>query len=85
MDDEIEEVLRARDTSFWLLGALQTALERDPVDALHDAQLLARLMQFRARLSLEGCLSWTSPVLFLCCFTSYWSPRGPAGDFSTAC
>lgn len=48
MDDEIEEVLRARDTSFWLLGALQSALERDPVDALHDAQLLARLMHVRA-------------------------------------
>lgn len=48
MDEEIKEVLAARDTSYWLLGALQGALERDPVDALHDAQLLARLMKVRA-------------------------------------
>lgn len=47
MNDEIEEVLRARDTSYWLLEALHSALERDPVDALHDAQLLARLISIR--------------------------------------
>lgn len=55
MDDEIEEVLRARDTSYWLLGALQSALDRDPVDALHDAQLLARLMKARADLQMLIC------------------------------
>lgn len=31
--------------SFWLKNALKTALQRDPVDALNDAQILVELLQ----------------------------------------
>lgn len=33
--------------SFWLKNALKTALQRDPVDALNDAQLLVEHLQAR--------------------------------------
>jgi len=32
-------------TSFWLKNALKTALQRDPVDALNDAQILVERLQ----------------------------------------
>lgn len=37
-------------TSEWLKGALQGALQRDPVDALNDALVLADLLEERLRL-----------------------------------
>ena len=40
----ISETLADPACSFWLRDALLSALERDCVDALHDAQLLARLL-----------------------------------------
>ena len=36
-------------TSFWLRSALQSALERDPVDALNDTLLLADILDTRLR------------------------------------
>jgi hypothetical protein len=46
---QIEEVLRDPATSFWLRGALNSALARDPVDAANDAEVLARLLDRRCR------------------------------------
>jgi len=42
-------------SSFWLKSVLRTALERDPVDALNDALLLAGALeaQLRTILGLE--------------------------------
>ena len=37
---KVEELLRCPTTSYWLQDALRSALDRDPVDALHDAQTL---------------------------------------------
>lgn len=45
----IEEVLRDRSASAWLKAALRSALERDPVDAANDAEVLARLLDRRCR------------------------------------
>ena len=36
-------------TSAWLRRTLQSALERDPVDAANDAEVLATLLDARAR------------------------------------
>jgi len=45
----IEEVLRDPSASAWLKAALRSALERDPVDAANDAEVLARLLDRRCR------------------------------------
>ena len=45
----IEEVLRDPAASFWLKGALRSALVRDPVDAANDAEVLAELLDRRCR------------------------------------
>jgi hypothetical protein len=36
-------------SSFWLKSALRSALERDPVDALNDALLLAAALEAQLR------------------------------------
>jgi hypothetical protein len=41
---EIEQVLADPAASFWLKGALSSALDRDPVDAANDAEVLAQLL-----------------------------------------
>lgn len=46
---EIDEVLRDPAASFWLSDALRSALLRDPVDAVNDAEVLARLLDARCR------------------------------------
>lgn len=43
----IEDVLRDFAASQWLKTALRTALDRDPVDAANDAEVLARLLTER--------------------------------------
>jgi hypothetical protein len=43
----IEDVLRDPSTSVWMKSALNQALKRDPVDACHDAELLAKLLRAR--------------------------------------
>jgi regulator of sirC expression with transglutaminase-like and TPR domain len=49
IDPTVEEVMRDESASEWLKGALSTALERDPVDALNDAFLLAAALEERLR------------------------------------
>jgi len=46
---EIEEVLADPAASYWLKAALRSALSRDPLDAAHDADTLARLLYRRCQ------------------------------------
>jgi hypothetical protein len=48
-----EEILDDPAASDWLKGALRTALERDPVDALNDALALAGALETRLRVVLD--------------------------------
>jgi hypothetical protein len=50
---EGEEILDDPVASDWLKAALRTALERDPVDALNDALLLAATLEERLRAVLD--------------------------------
>jgi hypothetical protein len=47
IDDQIRDVIASPVTSFWLKHALADALERDCLDALRDAELLAYLLKDR--------------------------------------
>jgi hypothetical protein len=49
----IKDVLRDPAASSWLKTALRTALERDPVDAANDAEMLLRLLDARLHALLE--------------------------------
>lgn len=53
----IVQVLADPAASFWIKQALTSALTRDPVDAAHDAGLLARLLDKRCREVLDESLS----------------------------
>lgn len=44
----VEEVLSGFSSSHWLKQALQSALNRDCVDAAHDAELLSKILNARA-------------------------------------
>lgn len=46
-DDEIRQILNGPGTSYWLKNALTSALNRDPVDAVNDAELLALILRHR--------------------------------------
>ena len=46
-DDEIRQILDGPGTSTWMKLALTTALNRDPVDAVNDAELLALVLRHR--------------------------------------
>lgn len=46
-DDEIRQILNGPGTSYWLKNALTSALDRDPVDAVNDAELLAMVLGHR--------------------------------------
>jgi len=48
-----EQVMLDQSSSEWLKTALRAALERDPVDALSDALLLAELLEDRLREALQ--------------------------------
>jgi hypothetical protein len=52
-DIEGEAILDDPAASDWLKGALRSALERDPVDALNDALLLAATLEERLRIVLD--------------------------------
>jgi hypothetical protein len=52
-DIEGEEILHDPAASDWLKGALRTALERDPADALNDALVLAGALEARLRVVLD--------------------------------
>jgi len=43
----IDEVHADPAASYWLKTALRSALSRDPVDAAHDSEILARLLEDR--------------------------------------
>ncbi len=43
----IEQVMANPATHNWLKDALQSALDKDPVDASYDAELLAKLLRAR--------------------------------------
>jgi hypothetical protein len=43
----IEQVLASPCTHNWLKDALRSALDKDPVDASYDAELLAKLLRAR--------------------------------------
>jgi hypothetical protein len=47
-DDEIRQILNGPGTSHWLKDALKSALDRDLVDAVNDAELLAMVLGHRA-------------------------------------
>jgi hypothetical protein len=44
-----QDILGDQAASAWLRSALQSALERDPVDALNDALMLAAALDARLR------------------------------------
>jgi len=41
----VHELLSAPDVSYWFKNALRSALQRDPVDAVKDAELLAEVLR----------------------------------------
>jgi hypothetical protein len=45
----VKDVMEDGASSFWLQSALRTALERDPVDALNDALLVAAALEAQLR------------------------------------
>ena len=51
---EIDEILADPAASLWLKAALRSALSRDPVDAAHDSEIMARLLDRRCREILDG-------------------------------
>ena len=54
----VEAVIEDPASSYWLKASVQTAIRRDPVDALNDALLLAALLDQRLRDVMElGSLS----------------------------
>ncbi len=48
----VTDVLTDFATSTWLKASLQSALARDPVDALNDALLLASILEVQLRAAL---------------------------------
>jgi hypothetical protein len=49
----IDAVMADSSASTWLKTALRDALERDPVDALNDALVLAGVLEDRLRTALD--------------------------------
>ena len=43
----LNEILEDPGLSYWLKDAIKTAYERDPVDALHDARRLLKMLAER--------------------------------------
>lgn len=50
----VHEILADPAASFWLKESLRTALTRDPVDALNDADVLVAVLDRNVRAALEG-------------------------------
>lgn len=44
---DVEHILTDPSASFWIKGALRSALDRDPVDAANDADVLAKALTRR--------------------------------------
>ena len=49
----IEAVIEDPASSYWLKASIQTAIQRDAVDALNDALLLAAILDQRLRNVME--------------------------------
>jgi hypothetical protein len=64
-EKQVVNILADPCTSRWLRKSLTTALERDPVDAFRDAQVLCRVMSEHAAETLERALSQV-PRDYLC-------------------
>lgn len=47
MKNAIQQILELPCSSFWLKNALKTALDRDSLDALRDAETLVKLLKGR--------------------------------------
>ncbi len=43
--DEVRSILQDPSVSFWLKGALESALRRDPLDAYYEAEALTRILK----------------------------------------
>ena len=41
------EIIANRGSSFWLMQAVRASEDRDPVDALHDAEVLVMILAAR--------------------------------------
>lgn len=50
---DVDEILASPSASFWLKDALRSALQRDPVDAANDAELLASILAKRSAAALS--------------------------------
>ena len=50
------DILNDFSASYWLKNALKTALERDPVDAAHDAEVLADTLKRRMNKTLTDSM-----------------------------
>lgn len=61
-DDEIRQILNGPGTSTWMKVALTTALSRDPVDAVKDAELLAMVLGHRADQISEAVRAEVEPM-----------------------
>jgi hypothetical protein len=46
--DQVQEILQDPAASFWLKGAITSALQRNPADALQDAAILTSILRRRA-------------------------------------
>lgn len=54
-DQSVTAALANPATSYWLTGALRSALQRDAVDALNDAEKLVELLSARVTGSVSQC------------------------------
>jgi hypothetical protein len=70
----VEDVLADQAVSAWLKSALQSAIERDPVDALNDALVLSAILDTHLRVQLD--LQWESPP------PAYANPTRVAGSLN---
>ena len=43
----IKSIMESKAGSYWLKNAIRTAMQRDPVDALGDAEVLANVLKMR--------------------------------------
>ncbi len=51
---DVDAILNDPSASFWLKDALRSALQRDPVDAVRDAELLAVVLANRSAAALRA-------------------------------
>jgi hypothetical protein len=63
LTDDMVAVLNTNNTSAWLLDALRSAIQRDPIQAANDAERLADLLT-----------GWVEAEVFL----DQWRPSGVA-------